>query len=360
MSMSMKNSLAVAAIAAVIAAPGTASAMKVYGDAIEIYGTLHLSLDYITDTEVDGADENINVASNSSNIGFRGTIPIDGTALTAFYRAESQLNIDNGEGSFGTRDTYIGVDSPAGKFTFGYISTPYKIMGIIFSNYVTTAADPFAILGNASDNSPRLDLRSFNGIQWENTFAGVNLKLMYSAGMHRDNAAEPDGQDDNDAQMWNGSAIWKGPVGIRLGAAFALYDAWFGGPEIDAYRLGAAWGTGPFTVEAIFEDIDSDEAPEISRRAYGANVGFNITPRTNIGAQWIHADESDRGNDEADQLAVVLNQTLSKNLSAYAAYSTVRNDNGGAYRITNYGHDNVNVAPGADAQVFSVGTVLKF
>lgn len=354
----MKNSLVAAAIAAAIVAPGTASAMKVYGDAIEIYGTLHMSLDYITDTDVAGADDNLNVASNSSNIGFRGTIPIEGTALKAFYRAESQLNIDNGEGSFGGRDTYVGLDTPAGKLTFGYISTPYKIMGIIFSNYVTTAADPFAILGNASDNSPRLDLRSFNGIQWENTFAGVNLKLMYSAAMSRDQA--PDGQDDNDADMWNGSAIWKGPAGIRLGAAFALYDAWFGGPEIDAYRLGAAWGSGPLSVEAIFEDIDSDDAPEISRRAYGANVSFDITKATNIGAQWMHADESDAGNDEADQLSVVLNHNFSKNLSAYALYSTVRNDNGGAYRITNYGHDNVNVAAGADANVFSVGSVLKF
>jgi predicted porin len=364
MSMSMKNSLAAAAVAAIIAAPGTASAMKVYGDAIEIYGTLHMSLDYITDTEVAGADENINVASNSSNIGFRGTIPIEGTALKAFYRSEHLVNLDDGSGSFGSRDNYIGLDTPAGKFTFGYISTPYKIMGIIFTNYVTTAADPFTILGAASSGSlPRYDLRSRNGVQWENTFAGVNVKLMYSANMFGDQDA--DGQDDNDASMWNGSAIWKGPAGLRLGAAFLRYDdaARTGAAvtgESDAYRLGVAWGSGPLSAEAIFEDIDADAVPALSRRVYGANVAFDIMKGTNIGAQWIHADESDAGNDEADQLSVVLNQTFSKNLSAYALYSTVLNDGGGTYRVTAYGHDNVRTAPGADAQVFSVGTVLKF
>lgn len=361
----MKKNLLALAVAAAVVAPGTAGAAKIYGDAVEIFGTLRLSADYVMDTGLE--DDNLNIASNSTNVGFRGVVPIEGTDLKAFYHLEQQLDMDDGSGTWGGRDNYVGVATPAGKFSVGYISTPYKIMGIIFTNYVTTAADPFAILGAASSRGNiagpgsrgvRLDLRSRNGVQWENNFGGVNVKLMYSAGMSA--SGEPDGQDDNDDQMWNGSAIWKGPAGLRLGAAFAKYDNWAGaGPEVEAYRLGAAWGSGPLSAEAIFEDMDSDAA-RATRRVYGANVGYNVTPRTNIGAQWMHADESDAGNDEADQVAVVLSHNLSKALQVHALYSTVLNDSNAQYAITDYGHDNVGSALGAEPQVFSLGMSFKF
>lgn len=355
----MKNSLAAAVIVAAIAAPGTASAIKVYGDAVEIFGALRVSADYI-DQDAAGVDSNLNIASNSSNVGVRGVVPIEGTGLSGFYHLEHLLNLDDGNGSWGGRDNYVGLNTPAGRFSVGYISTPYKIMGIIFTNYVTTAADPFAVLGNSSDSGTRLDLRSRNGLQWQKEFSGVDLKLMYSASMAAD-GQEVDSQDDNDADMWNGSAIWKAPMGLRVGGAFAKYGSWAGtGIEIDAYRLGLAWGSGPLTAEAIFEDIDSDEDPNISRSLWGANVGYNITSSTNIGAQWMHADDSDAGNDEADQLAVVLTHNLSKALQVHALYSTTRNGDNAAYDATSYGHDTVTSTVGGEPQVFSVGMSLTF
>ena len=337
---------------------GAAQASALQNDRVEIYGTMRVSADYI---DVDAPDEGggLGVSSNTSLFGLRGALPID-RDYTALYQIEQTIYTDETGGDLATRDTFLGVDTPMGKVMVGYMDTPYKYMGLVFSSYTTTAADPHAIFGAASSGgSPRLDLRGRNAIQYRGHLGDtLFMRLMYSTGYVEDDY----GRDDNDSNMYSASLRWKAPRGLQLGAAYVRYADWAGiGARIDGYRLGARYSLGRWTLKALFESTDSDKVDAISRNAYGLGAEYGLTAKTRLGVQWMHADESDVGDDAADRYVLALIHDISKRLSVHAVAATTQNDDAASYRITDYGHgDKVNTVAGGDPSVFSIGATLRF
>lgn len=335
-----------------------AQASVLQNDRVEIYGTMRVSADYINVDAPDGGG-GLGVSSNTSLFGLRGALPVDEN-YTALYQIEQTIYTDETGGDLATRDTFLGVDTPMGKVMVGYMDSPYKYMGLVFSSYTTTAADPHAILGAASSGgSPRLDLRGRNAIQYRGQLGEkVFMRLMYSAGYVEDDY----GRDDNDTDMYSASLRWKASPGLQLGAAYVRYADWAGiGARIDGYRLGARYSVGRLTLKALFESTDSDKVAAISRDAYGLGAEYGLTAKTRLGVQWVHADQSDVGDDAADRYVLALIHDISKRLSLHAVAATTQNDSAASYRITDYGHgDKVNTVAGGDPSVFSVGATLRF
>lgn len=343
---------------AMIATTGVAQAAPASQDRIEMYGTVRISADYI-DVDAPGEEGGVGISSNTSVFGFRGALPVS-PGYRALYQVEQTIYVDETGGDWATRDTFLGIGTPAGKILVGYMDTPYKYMGLVFSSYTTTAADPHAILGAASSGgSPRLDLRGRNAVQYRGDFAGhLFVRLMYSAGYVEDEY----GRDDNDSDMYSGSLLWKVTDRFLIGAAYTAYSDWAGiGAEIEGTRLGARYGLGKWAAKAIFESTDSDLVETFRRDAYGLGIEYEIAAKTGLGIQWMHAQASDFGDDAADQFAVALTHRFNKRLSVHAVATTTRNDSNASYRITDYGHgDKVNTIAGGNPRAFSVGASLKF
>lgn len=344
--------------AALVGCAVTSGAAAATGDKLEVYGVLRVSADYINVDAPDGGG-GVGISSNTSLFGVRGAMPID-TGYTALYQIEQTVFVDETGGELATRDSYLGVDTPVGKFMVGYMDTPYKYMGLMFSSYTTTAADPHALLGAASSGgSPRLDLRGRSAVQYQgNLGENLSLRAMYSAGYVEDDY----GRDENDSDMYSASLIWKTIGGLELGGAYVRYNDWGGiGSEIDSYRLGARYALRKLALKAIFESVDSHATPAISRDAYGLGAEYSLTRATRLGAQWIHAEQTDLGDDEADQYAVVLTHDFNQRLAVYALAAMTRNGDNARYRITDFGHgDKVDTVAGGDPSVFSLGAQLRF
>lgn len=108
-----------------------------------VYGNVHLSLNQ-ADNDIDGADNNLAVSSNTSAIGVKGSEDL-GDGLKAIYKVEFGVTIGPGpttdpDGSFITggesavggltgRDQFVGLKGGFGTIKFGTMSSNYKQMG---------------------------------------------------------------------------------------------------------------------------------------------------------------------------------------------------------------------------------------
>ncbi len=137
----MKKSILAIAVAATMAAPAAVMA------APTVYGNVHISLN-AADNDVDGADNNLKVSSNTSAIGVKGSEDL-GDGLKAIYKVEfqilagpgpdttpdtggiygSSISTGIGVGDLTGRDQFMGLKGGLGAIKFGTMSSNYKQMG---------------------------------------------------------------------------------------------------------------------------------------------------------------------------------------------------------------------------------------
>ena len=197
------------------------------------------------------------VSSNTSMIGFRGEVPYqDGYKF--LWQYEQQVDVDDVDSGdvWTTRDSFLGLDTPAGTFLIGRMNTPFKNLGVSYLGYFnTTVGDSHAILGtSAAGAGGRLDLFGSNSLNWKARFGKVSVALQYAA----DQAGSVNAVDDNDRESYSGWVDWK-PGALQLSGAFIHYADAFGTGALDAYRGFAKYDFGALTLGAVYEDISPDD-----------------------------------------------------------------------------------------------------
>ncbi|MFP1678134.1 porin [Alloalcanivorax sp. C16-2] len=347
--------------------PMWASALPVADEKLEIYGALRLSVDY-ADSDLGDTPENPSaglvdgghsVSTNTSLIGFRGRYGL-GEGYDLVWQLEQNIDPDSPrDRGLGNRDTFAGFDTPAGLFRFGIMDTPYKRNGIVLSRFTTTAADPQAILGRGGGGNQRLSLRAENSIRWDRKFLDkrLALALQYGAGQE-----DTDGvTDNNDSSMWSGSVTWR-QGGLSAGVGYSDWSELYADGDVSGLNGGLNYRFGTVTVGAVFDRLEADEVAYLNRDAWGGFVTWDMRRDITLGAQWMHADESDAGDDEADQYSLVGTWHAAPALDLYlAATTTVNQGDSGLYRSADYAHgDRVNTVPGGDPKVLSLGMAFKF
>ncbi|MGL5292113.1 MAG: porin, partial [Vibrionaceae bacterium] len=118
---------------ATVLATANVNAMQLT-DNIQLYGQAAVSAWY--DVK-DGAGLNNSIdVDNESRIGFRGTQEFKNFGPTIIWQIESGNAGDAGDtGSFGFRDSFIGMEFGHGKFRFGRLTTPaYDIVDWPYTN----------------------------------------------------------------------------------------------------------------------------------------------------------------------------------------------------------------------------------
>ncbi|WP_167321219.1 porin [Alloalcanivorax dieselolei] len=349
---------------------------------MEIYGKVRLSIDY-ADSDLNGAPErpsqgltdgSTGISSNATLIGFRGSYGIKNQPYTVVWQMEQTVDVDtSANNTLANRDTYLGLRTPIGVFRVGRMDTPYKKMALANSLYVSTVADPFAILGKGSAGGSRMDLRGANSLYWNGEVAGVKLAAQYALDQDSGDYTLPDGSsvngtdgyiDDNDADMYS-TSIFYTVSNLTLSGAYSKYSEIHGG-KLEGWRLGVRYMLGNSLLGGIYEEMDADDevaSGTLSRSAHGIYIQHRILPRTTIGAQWMHANESKlaAGDDDADQFTVAIHQQIFNPLVVYFATTITRNGENGAYRSGDYAHgDLIATAPGGDPLAVSVGAEFIF
>ena len=349
------------AVAGAAMLPGSASAVQVAGELLEVYGKVHLSADfYDTDAGAPGGVEDesgYGLSSNSSRLGFKGKYVLDG-GLNLLYQIEQEITLDEGGGdTFTTRNSYFGIGGGFGRLLAGYHDTPFKDLGGKYTIFGDTVADRRAILGAFTGFGNTMNDRGANAVLYVGEFGPVELKAMYAADAQGSSGAF----DNNDEDLSSVSLVWENN-GFSIGAAFEDQSNLRGGAEAQGLRVGAGGEFGPLMVQAIYESTESDDNDVFERDAYGANATFKVSKKDKIGLQWLRAEEYANSSDTgADMVSVGWTRKLDKRTSMYAVYTQTDNESNARYQGVDGGHgDEVRTDLGGTPSAFSLGLVFKF
>lgn len=315
----MNKKVLTTAMGAVLAASmGYAQA----GD-VTVYGNVNVSIDSV---DVDGGSDDINMESNTSSIGVKGSEDL-GNGLKAIFQAEFQFDADEQSG-ISDRDQFVGLAGDFGKVRFGTLSTSYKSHGAMIDPiYRTSLQNRDQGLqsrlhsgANGEDrgrlnNHVRYDSPDFNGMSFTVDYAFDENEL----------------PEDNDSYGVGGQ--YKNG-GILVFADYFTTDNGTAGAGTDdnAWKVGGSYAIDDmFAVYAQYEE------------------GALLTTTLNEDAsQWLIAGSATMGNTmlylgygqaedlgavganyEHDAITLAVDHHLSKRTDVYAGWSNVDMDTAG-------------------------------
>src|SRR5690606_15464653 len=120
-----------------------------------IYGKAFVTMDYVNVDNGNEDSDSVQINSNSSRIGFKGSEAI--TANTdVIYQLEYGIDIDNdAKDNFKNRDTYLGLDNKTyGQFRFGHnqSTTDYVNNVLVSDAYFDNLSDFMADSGRVKNS----------------------------------------------------------------------------------------------------------------------------------------------------------------------------------------------------------------
>ena len=213
-----------------------------------VYGKAFVTMDYVNTDNGNEDSDSVQINSNSSRIGFKGSEAI--TANTdVIYQLEYGIDIDNdAEDNFKNRDTYLGLNNKTyGQFRFGHNQST--------TDYVNNVLVSDAYFDNLSDfmaDSGRVK----NSVVWlAPKYQGLPLQIaaMYAA----DETSVEDSSDRNSG--FGVSAMFDQGTGFTAGLAYdkdvnITGDIIRGSATVDLGKYMAA----PVTLGALYQVADYD------------------------------------------------------------------------------------------------------
>lgn len=225
---------------------------------VTLYGHVDLSGDIFNPGVFDQGTK-FGISSNLTYFGVRarhdlGPYGYPGWAAIAQFESLIEVAATPTErAAFGTRDSFLGLESPWGSIKAGKADSPYKRSTAKFDPFSATLGDYNSIMGNTGgDLRAEFDWRMPHAIWYESPdWYGLQLSLMVSPGQNpaRDNSDFAFGDFNCPGTSARGSGSgFPGPGGA-LGPAGGCTDGSYG----NAYSASLTYNRGPFTAIAAYE-----------------------------------------------------------------------------------------------------------
>jgi predicted porin len=173
------------------------------------------------------------VDSQNSYLGFRGERKLM-EDLKAIWQVEQSINLDNGTGTWSSRNTFAGLShTKFGTVKLGNMDTVYKdygdlmqMFGVASGNFVS-ASNVLSHIGIGNNNAARFHERRANSVVYETaTFAGMNAAVMYGPDETRGTVAP--GARATNANLWSYGVKWNSEM-VYLSLAQEIHNDNFGG-----------------------------------------------------------------------------------------------------------------------------------
>ncbi len=276
----MKKKVLVLAVGAALTAPVVFAQDK---PAIEIYGRFYPQLNNIHGSGPTAATETVatlaatpvgasrvvnrtEMQPNNSRFGFKGQRDIGG-GIKMFWQLEQEIAMDEGDSTWATRNTFLGMTTSMGTIKLGQMDTIFKeygdtlgILGVSSGNFVSTSNVLRKIgIGPSSDAS--FHLRAPNSVQYETPgFNGVTFGVQHATGTRTtdQNTARP---EHNPRLLSMGVKYEKGPLYLAL-AHEIHYDYFGGSNNVAGSRSNTGFsGNTPRETpgQAVADDVDSTD-----------------------------------------------------------------------------------------------------
>lgn len=164
--------------------------------------------------------------SNNSRLGFRGRERLGG-GMTAIWQIESKISLDQGSGTFGSRDTFVGLKGGFGTVKLGNMDTVFKtygddvsFLGISSGNFVSTS-NILRKTGFGTNSASSFHLRRINSMRYDSR----NLGGFEFSGQYSSNEAKTATRDPKVVSL--GAKYQFGKLEVSL--AHEIHNDLFGG-----------------------------------------------------------------------------------------------------------------------------------
>ncbi|MCG8994800.1 porin [Laribacter hongkongensis] len=381
----MKKIIAVAIAALPMAAMAEVQVYGQFEGAVEAGNTFGYNDVFNTNTRVD---------DTGSRIGFKGTEDL-GNGLKAIWQVEQALSIDgenrdglrsNGNNTWATRDTFVGLQGDWGKVRLGRLST--------FQNDSMERFDPWTygkgVNGMSYTSANTMDGRINNAVRYDTpNLNGFKAAVLYGTDEVRKNQTGTDNR--RNASVWNLGASYD-YAGYFVSAGYthqgdanaagdksANYWRLEGGYEANNLLVALAYGQSKTFADSAFGSglvapagIGFESIPVGAVATVGANDAMkakelaltvaytigNFTPRFSYARvfdirvqDYATGATNDYANNSIDQFVLGVDYALSKRTMAYASYGYANHD----ATFTNAAGDSK-----SSENTFALGLVHKF
>lgn len=229
---------------------------------VTLYGSIDLSGDIFNPSVFDQGTK-LGVASNISSFGVRvrhNLAPYGWEGMAVVAQLESQVDFASApteRAAFGTRDSFLGLESPWGSIKAGKSDTPYKKSTAAMDPFSRTLGDYNSIMGNTGgDNRAEFDWRMNHAVWYESPiFNGFQFSALASPGQNyaKDNSdySYGDSFQCNGASTRGSGSNFPGTGGAVAGniGGNGCTDGSYG----NAYSAALTYKNGPFSAIAAYE-----------------------------------------------------------------------------------------------------------
>jgi predicted porin len=229
---------------------------------VTLYGSIDVSADVFNPSVFDQGTK-LGISSNISSFGIRvrhNLSPYGWDGMAVVAQLESQVDIaaaPTERAAFGTRDSFLGLETPWGTIKAGKSDTPYKKATAAMDPFTRTLGDYNSIMGNTGgDNRAEFDWRMNHAIWYESPIvSGFQFSALLSPGQNyaQDNSDYSYGDyfQCNGASTRGSGSNFPGTGGAIPGniGGNGCTDGSYG----NAYSAAATYKNGPFTAIAAYE-----------------------------------------------------------------------------------------------------------
>lgn len=324
----MKRTPTLIAAAAALTLTSVAQAEVKADGLLEIYGRASFSIDQLNDGD---KYNRMNLSSNASRLGFKGSKKIG--ELTGIWQIEQeiQLNLSNAttdtNNRLASRDTFAGLQGDFGTVRVGKFDTPFKV-----------AREPFNLFGDQLGDMRNLtrvggakfDERLNNMLEYQSpVMNGFQAKIAYS--FHSgNNAVTTNGVDKKE----DATSLSLGYKAGNLDATLA-YETYGSDNALsstvndkrDATRAAVSYKFNPeLRVVGFYQSANAKSgAVNDSADVTGLGLEYMVAPKIALKAHYMNR-KADATNKDANMYTVGAEYRYDTALRFYASYAGLDND----------------------------------
>ncbi|NTS78326.1 porin [Catenovulum sp. SM1970] len=258
----------------------------------------------------EGNDSYTDVESYASRLGVKGEYKLE-DGLTAFYKFEMQVNIDDKEDNLTARNQFVGLKGGFGSVFLGRSDTPFKLaQGKIdlFSDY---EGDVKALWKgeNRLTDSVNYTTPSFGGLKVSATYIaegeeggqdGVSIAAMYGDKKLKKSKFFAAVAADSDVKGYDSvRASLQGKLGnLTLGGMVQQSEEAEGDEEISGVMVSASYPIGKLKLKAQVQTAEYDVA-DFEKTSATLGADYKLGKMTKVFLWGTSIDNDDDGEDES-------------------------------------------------------------
>jgi len=389
----VKKKLLAAAVVSAFAAP--AAFAQTAPTNVTIYGGLVSEVISVKGDDAPGGDYQRRTRVGSPGgtlIGFRGSETLGG-GMRVIWQVEQNVGSGDGTGttnSWGSRNTFLGLQSGIGQVFVGNFDSPLKLVlginntmrfGLTGPNGMNPIMNNGDATGDDAANSSAFSRRVNNSVNYASPmFSGFQVRAQYMANENKSLTSGVNPQLS--PSLWGVSATWAGGpfragVGYQKHTDFRTAGAFPTSRGVDdsSYLISGSWNSGPFLVQAAYSRLSYGTVGGDLKRNNWLVGGQYSMGMHRFRAQYQHAGDGSgapantiignvvQGGDTGAQMwQLGYGYALSKRTEVYGFYSMMDNDRNG---IVNHSGGHASIPAGAfragmDITIFGIGMAHSF